>query len=73
MSLNRDYREVSLFRVSAKSQLYRRMSRYKLFNLFRLKLFQAGYGAGYSIKEEYFEIVRIHYQFRLDFDKSSGF
>ena len=49
------------------------MSKYKLFNLFRLKLFQAGYGAGYSIKEEYFEIVRIHYQFRLDFDKSSGF
>ena len=49
------------------------MSKYKLFNLFRLTLFQAGYGAGYSIKEEYFEIVRIHYQFRLDFDKSSGF
>ena len=49
------------------------MSKYKLINLFRLKLFQAGYGAGYSIKEEYFEIVRIHYQFRLDFDKSSGF
>lgn len=49
------------------------MSKYKLFNLFRLKLFQAGYDAGYSIKEEYFEIVRIHYQFRLDFVKSSGF
>lgn len=49
------------------------MSKYKLFHLFRLKLFQAGYDAGYSMKEENFKIVRIHYQFRLDFVKSSGF